>query len=66
MHVTYFYKRAGPPNPLLTFWLTVVGNISQSLIPTVDTHLVTGSLNTIFFKLFLPVDLPPGVLCHLP
>ena len=57
--MSYFYKRVGLPDPLLTFWLTVVGNTSQSTIPTLNTHWVTGALNPIIVELFLPVDLSP-------
>ena len=59
MCITQFYKRAGPSDPLLTFWLVVVENTSQSMIPTVDTHQVTGSLNIIIIELFLPIDPSP-------
>ena len=65
MCVNHFYKRAGPPIPLLTFWLTMVGNIFQSKIPTIDAHLVAGSLNTTVVELFVLVDLPPADLGHL-
>ena len=63
--VTHFYKRAGLPDPLLTCWLTMVGNTSQSTIPILDTCRVTGSLNTIIVKLFWPVN-PSPVDLRLP
>ena len=58
MCVFHLYKREGSPSPFLTFWLTVVETTSQSMIPLVDTHQVTSSLNTIVVELSLPVDLP--------
>ena len=65
MCIILFYKRVGLPNPLLTFWLTMVEITSQPRILTVDTRRVTGSLYTIVIELSLPVNLPPVNLGHL-
>ena len=51
MHVVILYKRVGPPDPLLTFWLTVVEITSQPTIPTVDTRRVASSLYIVVVKL---------------
>ena len=50
MHMSDIYKRAFP-YPILTFWLTMVGNTSQAMIPTIDTCQVFDSLNMIAIKL---------------
>ena len=54
-----FYKKVGLPNSLLTFWLAMVENTSQSMIPIVDTRWVAGSLNIIIVELFLPINPSP-------
>ena len=46
------YKRVSFPDPMLTFWLTMVENTSLLMIPFIDTHWVSSSLNTFAVELF--------------
>ena len=64
MRITPLYKRASLPCPWLTFWLTIVETTSQPMIPFIDTHQVTSSLNNLLVELSLPVN-PSPVDSHI-
>ena len=53
MCVFHLYKSESSPGPWLTFCLTMPETTSQSTIPWVDTHWVSGLLNTFIVELLL-------------
>ena len=60
MQTPNIHKRASLPDPMLTFWFTVVENTSQPMIPTIDSQQVSGSVNTIAVKLFFSLTYHPS------
>ena len=60
MHTPNIHKRVSLPDPMLTFWLTVVESRSQPMISTIDTQWVSGSVNIIAVELFFSSTYHPS------